>query len=222
MTLRRLAATVRRLRTLSLAALALVLALGVSGPAAAGGFLTGQLLVAKPNLVDPVFGRTVILMIRHDRSGAMGLVVNRPLGRVPLDRLLQSLEGPGDGAQTTPEAPGDATGDMANLPVFFGGPVERFHAFTLHSRDVMPAHSVPLDDDTALNVGDDVLQALARGAGPHHLLFLLGYAGWGPGQLENELERGDWVAVKADPELIFSDEPARTWERAVARFSTDL
>jgi putative transcriptional regulator len=216
--------TLRQTQVLAAAGLALAVLLWAPRPAPADESLTGQLLVAGPNLADPNFSRAVVFMLRHDRSGALGLVVNRPMGTVPLDRLLQALESAGDGEEPEllqPE-PGESADGGTSLPVFYGGPVEPFLGFTLHSRDVMLENSVPVDEQTALNVQDDALQALAEGAGPHQMIFVLGYSGWGPGQLENELERGDWYVVEADPGLIFSEEPSRTWERAVARFSTEL
>ena len=159
----------------------------------------------------------------------MGLVINRPMGRMPLRDLLQALESPGDGAQPDPPQPDPpqpeedrSDDDGPSLPIYYGGPVEPFVGFTLHSRDVMLENSVPVDDATALNTHDEALQALAEGTGPQKMVFLLGYAGWGPGQLENELARGDWYVVEADPDLIFSEEPARTWEQALSRFTTEL
>lgn len=224
MTIGHLGMTLRQARILAAAGLALTVLLGAPKSAPADEFLTGQLLVAGPNLADPNFSQTVVFMLRHDPSGALGLVVNRPMGTVPLDRLLQALESAGDGEKPEPPQPeqGESADGNPSLPVFYGGPVEPFVGFTLHSRDVMLENSVPVDDETALNVQNDALQALAEGAGPHQMIFLLGYSGWGPGQLESELERGDWYVVEADPGLIFSEEPARTWERAVARFSTEL
>jgi len=182
--------------------------------------LTGRLLVAAPHMLDPNFSQTVIYMLRHDPSGALGLVINRPMGEVPLDRLLDLLKN-GDGAQPVPN---DSGGSEMGAPllVFSGGPVEPYRAFTLHSRDVMPEHSVPVDDDTAFNVQDDVLKALADDLAPKSMIFALGYSGWGSGQLENELNRGDWYVVTADPSLVFSAEPGRIWERAVALHSTEL
>lgn len=224
MTIGHLEITLRQARVLAAAGLALAVLLWAPRPAPADEFLSGQLLVAGPNLADPNFSQTVVFMLRHDPSGALGLVINRPMGRVPLDHLLQALESSGDGEEPDPPQPeqGESADDDASLPLFYGGPVEPFAGFTLHSRDVMLENSVPIDDETALNVQDDALQALAEGAGPRQMIFLLGYSGWGPGQLENELERGDWYVVEADPGLIFSKEPARTWERALARFSTEL
>ena len=206
-------------------ALGFGLALLLAGPRsllaeenAAPDGLAGRLLVAAPHLSDPNFAQTVVYLLHHDPSGALGLVVNRPMGEVPLDRLLELLQG-GDGTTS-----GDSQGGDADNPllVFSGGPVEPYRGFTLHSRDVMPEHSVPVDDDTAFNVEDEVLKTLVEQAAPKSMIFALGYAGWAAGQLEGELDRGDWYVVAADPALVFSAEPARTWERAVALHSTEL
>ena len=182
--------------------------------------LTGRLLVAAPHMTDPNFAHTVVYMLDHDWRGAIGLVINRPMGEVPLNRVLELMHD-GESAEAGPDG-GGAGGAVAPLQVFFGGPVEPYRAFTLHSRDVMPEHSVPVDEDTAYSERDDVLMALADDAAPESLLFALGYAGWAPGQLEGELKRGDWYVVTADPSLVFSTDPERIWERAVALHSTAL
>ncbi|HEX9770672.1 MAG TPA: YqgE/AlgH family protein [Kiloniellales bacterium] len=199
---------------------ALLLLLAGPRPLLAEDGLAGQLLVAAPEMSDPNFSHTVIYILRHDPTGALGLVINRPMGEVPLDRLLALLEGTNGGETSPDNGNGGEPGDP--LLVFSGGPVDPYRAFTLHSRDVMPEHSVPVDDDTAFNVEDEVLKALAEDAAPKSLLFVLGYSGWAAGQLESELDRGDWYVVASDPSLLFSAEPARTWERAVALFGTEL
>ncbi len=203
-------------------ALGFGLLLLLAGPRAllAEESLAARLLVAAPHLSDPNFSQTVIYILRHDRSGALGLVINRPMGEVPLSRLLDLLQN-GDGADPVPNDGGGSEA-VAPLLVFSGGPVEPYRAFTLHSRDVMPEHSVAVDDDTAFNVQDDVLKALADDAAPKSLIFALGYSGWAAGQLEGELNRGDWYVLAADPSLVFSAEPGRIWERAVALSSTEL
>lgn len=199
---------------------ALLLLFGLPRPLLAEDGLTGHLLVAAPEMSDPNFSHTVIYILRHDPTGALGVVINRPMGEVPLDRLIALLDGT-NGDETSPDK-GNGSEPGEPLLVFSGGPVDPYRAFTLHSRDVMPEHSVPVDDDTAFNVEDEVLKALVDDAAPKSLLFVLGYSGWAAGQLESELERGDWYVVASDPALLFSTEPARTWERAVALFSTPL
>ena len=195
---------------------ALLLLFAGPRPLLAENSLAGRLLVAAPEMADPNFAHTVIYILHHDRGGAQGLVINRPMGEAPLDRVLALLQG----KKTEPPAGGGTAGDP--LLVFSGGPVEPYHAFTLHSRDVMLDHSVPVDDDTAYNEGDDVLEALADHAAPKSLIFALGYSGWAPGQLETELDRGDWYVVEPDPDLVFGTEPGHMWERAAARFGTEL
>ena len=195
------------------AALAVVVALGLAlaGAAAAqdAGGLAGQLLVATDDIRDPRFHRTVIYLIRHDATGALGLVVNRPLGDVPLARVLEQF-----GAQER-EAPG-------TLRVHYGGPVEPGRAFMLHTADYAGRETQVIKDGVAVTAHPDVLDALARGRGPRRTLFALGYAGWAPGQLEGEIRRGAWIVVQADEALVFDDDAARKWDRAMARRKLDL
>ncbi|PYM20407.1 MAG: hypothetical protein DMD81_02010 [Candidatus Rokuibacteriota bacterium] len=134
--------------------------------------LAGQLLVALDDLRDPRFFHTVILMIRHGRDGAMGLVVNRPLGEVPATELLASLGMQDDAAR-------------GNIRVHYGGPVEPGRGFVLHTTDRMVAASQRVADGVALTVAPEMLHALARRTGPRRSLFIVGYAGWAPGQLED-------------------------------------
>ncbi|MBI2491132.1 MAG: YqgE/AlgH family protein [Candidatus Rokubacteria bacterium] len=188
-----------------------VLGLALAGAAAArdAGGLAGQLLVATDDIRDPRFHRTVIYLVRHDATGALGLVVNRPLGDVPLARVLEQF-----GAQER-EAPG-------TLRVHYGGPVEPGRAFMLHTADYAGRETQVIKDGVAVTAHPDVLDALARGRGPRRTLFALGYAGWAPGQLEGELGRGAWIVVPADEALVFDDAAARKWDRAMARRKIDL
>ena len=193
----------------ALAVVALGLALaGVAAGQDAGG-LAGQLLVATDDLRDPRFHRTVIYLVRHDATGALGLVVNRPLGDVPLARVLEQF-----GAQER-EAAG-------TLRVHYGGPVEPGRAFMLHTADYAGRETQVIKDGVAVTAHPDVLDALARGQGPRRALFALGYAGWAPGQLEGEIRRGAWIVVPADEALVFDDAAARKWDRAMARRKMDL
>jgi putative transcriptional regulator len=174
-------------------------------PAAAARSRTqGQLLVATENLYDPRFAQTVIYMIRHDATGALGLVVNRPVGTIPLARVLESLGR-------------DPEGASGEVRVHYGGPVDAGRGFVLHTSEWMTEHSRLVHDGVAVTDDPKVFDALAHGTGPRRVLFAAGYAGWAPGQLETEIDDGFWFVVNADEALIFGDDAGATWERATQR-----
>jgi len=204
-------------RLLSMAALlAFVVLAGVDTDAArqpddAGqNSLAGQLLVAAPDLEDPNFRQTVVYMIRHDEDGAMGLVVNRVLGSGSLDDLLESLG---------VDARGTAKVDVR---VHYGGPVEAGRIFMLHTPDYRSEDTTVVSDLAALTVTPEILGDIAAGKGPRRSLFALGYAGWAPDQLEDELAVGAWVVVEADEALLFDDRSDTKWQRAFDRRGIDL
>ena len=172
--------------------------------------LAGQLLVAAPELADPNFHKTVVYLVQHDRSGAMGLVINRVLGSGPLDRMLEGLG-------LTPKTASDV-----ELRVHYGGPVAPERAFVLHSPDWHGPDTLVVSDLAALTVAPDILEDVAAGRGPEHILFALGYAGWAPGQLESELAAGAWHVVPPDQALLFDQDAASKWQRAYARRGIEL
>jgi putative transcriptional regulator len=192
----------------ALAACLLPLAVGAGRAAAedgsGAGSLAGQLLVATPEINDPRFVRTVIYMIHHDAGGAVGLVVNRPIGHAPLARLLQDL-----GL--------DATGAQGEIRVHYGGPVERTRGFVLHTDEYAGKGTRRVNGRIAFTTEPDIFRDIAGGTGPRRLLFELGYAGWGPRQLETEIEAGHWVTVPSDEGLVFDEDYEQKWERAMAR-----
>lgn len=205
-------------RLLSVGALLALLVCGsVAGDAAlrpdreaASESLAGQLLVATPDLDDPNFRETVVYMVHHDRAGAMGLVINRVLGTGPLDRMLEGL-----GVAPNGES-------HLDLRVHYGGPVEPSRAFVLHSPDYHAADTLDVSDIAALTTSPDILEDIAAGKGPKRSLFALGYAGWGPAQLENELAAGAWFVVEPDAALLFDEQPETKWQRAFDRRGIDL
>jgi putative transcriptional regulator len=175
--------------------------------------LRGQFLVATPAMRDPRFDHTVILMLRHDRDGAFGIVINRPAGERPLAELLAAI---GDkGAQGS----GNVTGTVR---VFGGGPVEPQIGFVIHSTDYRIAQTLDVDSRVAMTSNAQVLRDIADGKGPKKSLVAFGYAGWAPGQLEGELGRIDWYVAPADENLIFDDDRDKLWDHAVARRTRDL
>jgi putative transcriptional regulator len=207
--------SMRTFRGLTVVLVALVLVLAVAATAGAPrpverpATLAGQLLVAAPNLGDPRFRGTVIYLISHDADGAMGLVVNRAFGSGPLQELLQSL---GVGS----------VGADREVRLHYGGPVEPERGVVLHTADYAGASTHAVADGLAVSFGRDILEALAIGRGPRRSLVLFGYAGWGPGQLESEMARDDWLSVPADGGLIFADDLDRIWQRAFDRAGTWL
>ncbi len=180
---------------------------GAEPPASEG--LAGQLLVATEKMPDPRFAETVIYMVEHNASGAMGLVVNRPLGEVPFTDLLEGLGLENEGVS-------------GNVRVHYGGPVEERRGFVLHSPDYTDEGTKVIDASVALTSKPEIVRAIAGGVGPRQSLVVFGFAGWGPGQLESEMMRGDWITVPADEALVFSDDYEDKWRRALDRRSIDL
>lgn len=167
-------------------------------------YLTGQLLISMPGMGDPRFQHAVIYMCAHNADGAMGLVVNKLFGSITFADLMEqlNLEPPVAGAKT---------------PVHYGGPVESGRGFVLHSTDYVREGTLVVDDDVALTATIDILKALAENRGPHHAMLLLGYAGWGPGQLDAEIQANGWLNAPCDDNLLFEGDIGGKWERAIAK-----
>ncbi len=167
----------------------------------------GQLLVAMPGMPDPRFAKTLIYVCAHNPEGAMGLVINRALETLNLGGLLAQL--------------GIDAGGVSDQPVYFGGPVETGRGFVLHSCDYEHDGTLVVTETVALTATVDILRAIAAGAGPRRHLLALGYAGWGPGQLDNEIRANGWLHVDADDALVFDDEVDAKWDRAMAKIGID-
>lgn len=177
---------------------------GAAVPAPKDASLAGRLLVATPDLTDPRFVQTVIFMVSHDASGAMGLVINRPIGRIAIAALLKQL---GE----------DSRGVDGELLVHYGGPVEPMQGFVLHTAEYAGVDTRVVGGGIALTSDPKVLRAIGAGSGPRRSLLALGYAGWAPGQLEAEIRSGHWVDVQADEKIVFDENADKQWERAMAR-----
>ena len=165
--------------------------------------LTGQLLVASTTMGDPRFQRTVILVVRHNESGAFGIAINRPVGQRTLASLLEKL--------------GEKDAVAGNVQIFAGGPVQPDLGFVIHTTDYKLADTTAINDDVALTASPDILRDIGRQKGPQKALVVFGYAGWGPNQLEAELAHNAWFTITADSALIFDAGRDRVWEEAVAR-----
>jgi len=176
------------------------------------GFLRGQMLIAMPGIGDPRFERAVLLVCAHDAQHAMGIALNRPVDGLTVPDLLKRLE-----IKSTIEIPPDL--------VLMGGPVETDRGFVLHTDDYDAGdHSLEIGDGVALTATREVLEAMA-GAGaahaPRRALLALGYAGWGPGQLEREIRENVWLTCTPDEALVFDADHLQKWSRALAKLGVD-
>jgi putative transcriptional regulator len=171
--------------------------------------LAGQILIAMPAMGDPRFERSVVMICAHSPEGAMGLIVNKPSPDLSFASLLDQLD--------IPRAP-----EGRDIRVHFGGPVERGRGFVLHSQDWADGRAtMAVPGGLGMTATQDILQALARGGGPERALLALGYAGWGPGQLEAEILRNDWLTDTARPDLIFQPDNGGKWAGALRGLGID-
>jgi putative transcriptional regulator len=164
----------------------------------------GELLVATPEMGDPRFAEAVIYIVKHNSEGAMGLVINRPLAKGPVRDLLK-----GFGIEDI-----DAKGEVI---IHYGGPVAANALFVLHSDEVMLDDSTPVKDGIAVTADAQLIEAMAQGKGPRQSLIIFGYAGWAPGQLEDELDAGAWFVVPAEKGLVFGEDADKKWQHALDR-----
>ena len=173
-----------------------------------GGGLTGQLLVAMPQMQDPRFAKSVIYLCAHTPEGAMGLVLNRLLDSITFPDLLEQL-----GIEAGPAG--------SEIRIHFGGPVESGRGFVLHTADYRQEGTLAINSSIALTATVDILRDIASGAGPRQKLLALGYAGWGPGQLDAEIQANGWLQVPADEQLVFGANLDAKWEAALAKLGVD-
>lgn len=171
--------------------------------------LRGKLLVAMPGMGDPRFEKSVVFLCEHSDKGAMGLIVNKPTPGVTMDELLGQLSieaGPGS----------------KGVNVHFGGPVESGRGFVLHSSDYSSDGStLQIDPSFAMTATLDILSDIAAGEGPKKAILALGYAGWAPGQLEQELQQNGWLTCDATPEIVFARDDGSKWGAALTSLGID-
>lgn len=181
-----------------------------------GRYLDGQLLIAMPVMEDERFARSVIYVCAHSSEGAMGIIVNRPAGNIDFPELLAQLD-------IIDKADDGALPEKAeSMRVLKGGPVETGRGFVLHSSDFfIKDATLPIDDGICLTATVDILKAIARGAGPKQAILALGYAGWAPGQLEDEIQGNGWLHCDADSDLIFGSDVDKKYLRALSKIGID-
>lgn len=172
----------------------------------------GELLVASAAIQDPRFQHSVVLLLRHDGTGAFGIVINHPLAERPLAALLADT----DSKDSTDSA------IEGTIRVFLGGPVQPELGFVIHSTDYRRPETLVVTDELAMTANREVLRDIGHHRGPAKYLFALGYAGWGAGQLEGEIANHGWFTAPADPDLVFDADRASVWEKALARRTREL
>jgi len=173
-----------------------------------GQYLEGSILIAMPSMSDPRFKKTIILLIAHNEEGAMGIVLNKNMETLTFKSLLDQLEIEHDE-------------DVGKTRVHFGGPVDSERGFVLHSTDTIHETSAIISEGIAVTATLDMLQTMASGEGPSSSFVALGYAGWGPGQLEQEIQQNGWLVVDADPDLVFGQQLSGKWQSAIGKLGFD-
>lgn len=171
--------------------------------------LTGKLLIAMPGMGDPRFEHSVVFLCSHNAEGAMGLIVNKPVQGVNLSDLLKQL---------------NITSNMPakDRQVHFGGPVEGTRGFVLHTPDyTSELHSMVVSDDFSMTATLDILEDMANGSGPSKALMMLGYAGWGAGQLESEIVENGWLTCDAEAGLVYDMHDSEKWGAALRSLGVD-
>ncbi|MZR29225.1 YqgE/AlgH family protein [Sneathiella litorea] len=172
------------------------------------GYLDGKLLVAMPSMGDPRFKKAVILLCAHSESGAMGILLNRSLDALSFDDLLEQLD--------IPKAE-----EARHIKIHFGGPVDTERGFVVHSTDLLYDTTLVIGDDMALTATIDMLKTIAVGSGPKSSFLALGYSGWGPGQLEQEIQENGWLVVDPDIDIVFGSELDSKWKIAINKLGID-
>lgn len=175
-------------------------------------YLTGKLLLAMPSIGDPRFDHAVIYICAHDENGAMGLGINEHAPGLSFDKVLEQL-----GVSSEEKI------DFSTLPqhVMHGGPVDTGRGFLLHPSNFNQAETISVDDNFGVTGTLDALNDIACGQGPDDFLFILGYAGWSAGQLEDELKHNAWLVCDADPAIIFHPDITEKWDMAMSSLGFD-
>ena len=181
----------------------------IDGRNTAEGYLTGQFLVATQLISGSCFQKSVVYVFQHNDEGAMGLIINQSLERVNFASLLESSK------------LAEAAGDM-QIPVYFGGPVEKTRGFVIHSSDYFEDYSLVRHGDIAITASSSILTDMAAGRGPKHSMLCVGYAGWQAGQLEAEIAENSWLTVPASANLVFHTEDELKWATAGKSLGVDM
>lgn len=171
-------------------------------------YLEGKILLAMPGMGDKRFNRSAIYVCSHDESGAMGIVLNQPFKSLSFEELLEQLDL-------------DYPLSCPDIPIHSGGPVEPGRGFVLHSADYIQESTLVISEHVALSATVDILTAIADEKGPENFIVALGYAGWGAGQLDQEIQQNAWLTAEGEDEIIFHTDLDQKWARSMAMMGID-
>ncbi|MCF7824869.1 MAG: YqgE/AlgH family protein [Candidatus Marinimicrobia bacterium] len=172
--------------------------------------MIGHILISMPHLTDPYFARSLVFICDHDEKGAMGLIVNKSFEDTSIKKIFPTLI-----------INDEAIRDVIS-PIYFGGPVELESGFLLHSSEFRNEDTLPINADFSLTSNHTIIDAIHAGIGPQRYKMMLGYAGWGAGQLERELENGDWLFQEGDPAFVFQGDDTEKWLLAAQSFGINI
>lgn len=173
--------------------------------------LANHFLIAMPSMHDPIFGGTVVYVCEHNENGVLGVVINKPTD-MTMEVLFDRID---------LEVSSAAERHLESEPIMFGGPVQDDRGFVLHTPGAHYSSSLTVTNDVAFTTSIDVLEAVARGQGPERMMVSIGYAGWSPGQLEDELARNGWLTVAADPRIVFEVPIEERYQAAIKLLGFD-
>ncbi len=172
--------------------------------------MKGHILISMPHLTDPYFGRSLVFICEHDENGAMGLIINKSFEDESVKEIFPTLI-----------VNDDAISEVIS-PVHFGGPVDLERGFLLHSADFLTDETIQVNAEFSLTSNSTIIDAIKAGDGPQYFKMLLGYAGWGKGQLEREIENGDWLFQEVTPDFVFKGNEQEKWQSAMQSFGIEI
>ena len=173
-------------------------------------FLAGKLIIAMPTMSDPRFKRSVVCICAHNEDGAIGIIINKIIESLSFSKIIKQLK-----------LNKNMTKNDYKDHIYFGGPVETERGFILHSADYSSENSTSINSEISMTASTEILQALIDGNGPNKSIVALGYAGWGPGQLDTEIQSNAWLSVESDLELVFSAKTAEKWDMALEKIGVN-
>ena len=173
--------------------------------------LSGHLIIARPQMQDPMFERSVVYLCEHTTKGSMGVIINQQLGLLSFSELLKEFKIDNHSNESS---------DRVNIHI--GGPLDSVRTFVLHTSDFTKKSTYKINETFSLSTSLEIFKAIAMGKGPRQCLVTLGYSGWEPGQLESEIQQNGWLIAPADEEIVFMPDISKKWEKAFSKIGVNI